>query len=64
MSGLRMNHRDLDKHNQHLTTQNNQIEHHLDMLNERHLTHNIKKTWSKQTCNLPHVLYLKCLIHL
>ena len=36
MSGLRMNNRDLDKHNQHLTTQNNQIEHHLDMLNERH----------------------------
>ena len=33
LSGLRMNYRDLDKRNQHLTTQNNQLEHHLDMLN-------------------------------
>ena len=31
-----MNYRDLDKRNQHLTTQNNQREHHLDMLNARH----------------------------
>ena len=36
LSGLRMNYRDLDKRNQHLTTQNNQLEHHLDMLNARH----------------------------
>ncbi|MDT0758889.1 MobV family relaxase, partial [Staphylococcus epidermidis] len=36
LSGLRMNYRDLDKRNQHLTTQNNQMEHHLDMLNTRH----------------------------
>ncbi|MCG1333305.1 hypothetical protein K4R10_12340 [Staphylococcus epidermidis] len=31
-----MNYRDLDKRNQHLITQNNQLEHHLDMLNARH----------------------------
>ncbi|MGX0193494.1 hypothetical protein ACUXGQ_002379 [Staphylococcus epidermidis] len=40
LNGLRMNCRDLEKHNQHLTTQKNQMEHHLDMLNARHQTMN------------------------
>lgn len=36
LSVLRMNYRNLDKRNQHLKTQNNQMEHHLGLLNARH----------------------------